>query len=60
MWGKSGTDWLYNAAILEAFQARAARMAGAVALLVANADNQEAGMCSCSLLVGWLGMLCFR
>ncbi|CAM6110746.1 unnamed protein product [Calypogeia fissa] len=37
-----GTDWLNNAAIVEAFQARAARMAGAIALQIGKADNQEA------------------
>jgi acyl-CoA oxidase len=37
-----GTDWLNNAAIIDAFQARAARMSGAVALQIGRAENLEA------------------
>jgi hypothetical protein len=40
----TASDWLNYDAIIEAYQARAARMIGAVALQLGKADNLEAGM----------------
>jgi hypothetical protein len=48
----TASDWLNYDAIIEAYQARAARMIGAVALQLGKADNLEAGMYSGPCLEG--------